>query len=127
MSKGMRKGNPFIMVSVLFIFEGAVIYLFNRFLPLNLPLTLIAGTALTLGVALAFRGLARENGYYGNYCELIQLIAAEAELLVDELLATLARGEAEVAILSHLSADGPLYAEARRRPRDGTENRARDR
>jgi len=41
----------------------------------------------------------------------------EAELLVDQLLATLARGEAEAAILAHLSVDEPLYAEARRRPR----------
>ena len=52
---------------------------------------------------------------YGGF--LGEVGEAEAELLVDELLATLARGEAEVAILSHLSADGPLYAEARRRPR----------
>ena len=48
--------------------------------------------------------LAKENGYYGNYCELIQLIAAEAERLSGKSLPVNATG-AIGAIASELGFD----------------------
>ena len=57
----MKKVNPIVVFSGLFIFEGAVIYLFTRFLPLSIPVSLLAGTALTVCIALALKGLGREH------------------------------------------------------------------
>jgi len=48
--------------------------------------------------------VARQNGYYGNYCELIQLIAAEAERASGKLLSVNATG-AIGAIASELGLD----------------------
>ena len=48
--------------------------------------------------------VARQNGYYGNYCELIQLIAAEAERASGKLLPVNATG-AIGAIASELGLD----------------------
>jgi len=48
--------------------------------------------------------LAKENGYYGNYCELIQLIAAEAERVLGKALPVNATG-AIGAIASELGFD----------------------
>lgn len=48
--------------------------------------------------------LAKENGYYGNYCELIQLIAAEAERTLGTVLPVNATG-AIGAIASELGFD----------------------
>jgi diguanylate cyclase (GGDEF)-like protein len=57
----MKKVKPIVVFSGLIILEGAAIYLFNRFLPLGIPMSLLAGTALTFCIAFALRGTGREH------------------------------------------------------------------